>query len=128
MKSQGEYITASPEVLCAAITRALTGSPSLTAAEEKLHAFIQRWPHYTGGWLLYQCGRLNTEVQRQQQPIPPVFISLDRHNSWMTLIVCGMAAPEDYYLNDALIRREQFIYFQYISDVDSQDFLMRALT
>lgn len=128
MKFQGEYITATAEVLCAAITRALTGSPPLTAAEEKLHAFIQRWPHYTGGWLLYQCGRLNTEVQRQQQPVPPVFINIDRHNSWMTLIVCGMAAPEDTCLNDNFIRREQLVHFQYLNEADSQTFLPGAST
>lgn len=128
MKCQGKYITASAEVLCAAITRAISGSPPLTAAEEKLHAFIRRWPHYTGGWLLYQCGRLCTETGRQKQPARPVYLDISRCNTWMALIVSGMDAPADTCLNDTFIRREQFAYFQYLNEVDSQAFLPGAST
>ena len=116
MNYHGEYIHATPAEFQAAVVRALTKIPPVCEEETLIHEFIARWPEYTGGWLLLNCGLLRRHSTDREYSTVSLFIDIDRHSSWMSVVVKGLKQAPLPGFNDWFIRRQQFICFHFLEE------------
>lgn len=116
MYYHGEYIHATPEEFHAAVVRALTKVPPVSEAETAIHHFIERWPEYTGGWLLMHCGIFRRHSTDDDYVKASLFIHIDRYMSWMSVAVKGLKIHDIPGFNDWFIRRQQFICVQFLEN------------
>lgn len=116
MHYNGEYIHTTPAEFQAAVVRALTKVPPVSEEEAHIHQFIARWPEYTGGWLLLNCGLLRRHSTDSEYSTVSLFIDIDRHSSWMSVVVKGLKQVPLPGFNDWFIRRQQFICFHFLKN------------
>jgi hypothetical protein len=113
-------INTTPEELFNAVTRALTRSPPDNETERFIHNFIQRWPYYTGGWLLLHCGLLRNKKAEMKCKTATLTIHTDHHASVMNIWVEGIKLEDLPGFNDFFIRRQQFIWFEFTDEQPNQ--------
>ncbi|XXN66779.1 hypothetical protein ACRQ84_22890 (plasmid) [Enterobacter ludwigii] len=114
MHYHGEYIHATPEEFQAVVVRALTKVPAVSEEEVLIHHFIERWPEYTGGWLLMHCGLFKCHSTESEYSTASLFILIDRYLSGMSVAVKGLKNDHLPGFNDGFIRRQQFISFHFL--------------
>ena len=116
MHYHGEYIHATPAEFQAAVVRALTEVPPVCEEERLIREFIASWPEYTGGWLLMHCGLFRSHSTDSEYSTASLFIDIDRHCSWMSVVVKGLKNFHLPGFNDGFIRRQQFISFHFLEE------------
>ena len=110
----GSIIRATPEELSQKVINVLRKKVPVKGEDHPLYDFIARWPEYTGGWLLWLCGLLDTEINQTQARAAYLHVEIDKYLSMMHVSVFGIPPFHLPAFNDYFIRREQFITFSFI--------------